>query len=295
MKSIKDIISSNHVPKPLPTDLEFLDDNLGGLYPGEMTIICGEADSGKTALIIRMIHHIAIEKEVPVLILLNWMSEHTLLACMTAYYCNIKTSDIHEVLLNPTYTDYDVEDYLKLLEKKPIYFSDVKELKENGIDSLKEIITSKGIKAIFSEQTDEYHVDPDHAVFLLKRLAKETQSTVIAESEDWCRFLNLPTTLRDISSKYKNYADSIVGIYAFDTEDYLDGRINKNLLGHIKLKILKHKGVVSSGKETIIRKDDLFFRNKEIVYINESTSVINSNPSVKSLMDRFDCEITSPY
>ena len=84
MRHIKDSIDQvrNQNVSALPFGLEYIDDYLGGLYPGEMTVICGDADDGKTALMIRQIHRLAFDEEIPVLMVLNGMSEHTFLACI---------------------------------------------------------------------------------------------------------------------------------------------------------------------------------------------------------------------
>ena len=65
--------------------MKYLDENLGGVYPGEMTVICGDADDGKTALMIRQIHRLAFDEGIPVMIVLNGTSERTFLACMAAF------------------------------------------------------------------------------------------------------------------------------------------------------------------------------------------------------------------
>ena len=42
---------------PIKSGIKFLDDTLGGYYPGEVTTICGDIGSGKTAIIIAQLNH----------------------------------------------------------------------------------------------------------------------------------------------------------------------------------------------------------------------------------------------
>ena len=112
MRHIKDSMDRIKEQKvsDLPVGIKFLDNNLGGLYPGELTVICGDADDGKTALMIRQIHRLAIDEEIPVMIVLNGMSERTFLACMAAFYCSIITNDVHQVYSDNVCKD-EVEAY----------------------------------------------------------------------------------------------------------------------------------------------------------------------------------------
>ena len=59
---------------PIKSGIKFLDETLGGYYPGEMTTICGDINSGKTAIIIAQINHLAVDQHIPTLLVLNNMT-----------------------------------------------------------------------------------------------------------------------------------------------------------------------------------------------------------------------------
>ena len=54
MKHIKEIVEDDRVKRApaMTAGLRFLDENMGGLYPGELTVICGDTNCGKTAVMI---------------------------------------------------------------------------------------------------------------------------------------------------------------------------------------------------------------------------------------------------
>lgn len=300
MKRIDEILKAteSRVSAPFTTDIAFLDEALGGLYPGEMTMICGDADSGKTALMIRLIHRIAFEENMPVLVLLDGMSEHTFIACMTAYYCNIKTSDVHQVLVNPISSEEEVVAYQELLSEKPIYFSDYLELPSKSMDILKDDILSHGIKAVFVEQaTDFVMVMPDgsKAGFQMKKFAKETQTVVIAEYEwgdDQCHPLTLLGFPRD---GFTSNSDNIIHMLDYENYGFFYNEKGEDLHGCIEMNIMKHKGVASTGKKVVMRKDCLYYRCPELAPLNEMKAIADSNPAIRQLKDNFDCEIVSPF
>ncbi|MBQ9636328.1 MAG: hypothetical protein IJV36_00335 [Prevotella sp.] len=67
MKHITEIVQDikGLEAKPLTTGLKFLDKSMGGLYPGELTVVCGDTNCGKTALMIRLIHRLTEDKKKP--------------------------------------------------------------------------------------------------------------------------------------------------------------------------------------------------------------------------------------
>ena len=249
----------------MPTGLKFLDDSLGGLYPGEMTIICGDADDGKTALMIRQIHRLAIEEEIPVMIVLNGMSERTFLACMTAYYCSIITDDVHRVYSDIVYKD-DVKAYWHILEKKPVYIVDSKDLPEKETVTLKQFVSDHGIKVLFFEQASCMKIfgwESSKAGFYLKQLAIELQVAVLAEYELWNPNDECPIRFHFFNEdNFSNFADNVIGIIDFANHQVFVDENGNDLRGYIRMKIMKHKGVVSSGKDAILAKIELLCKNK---------------------------------
>ena len=293
MRHIKENIDrvKNQNCSALPFGLEYLDDYLGGLYPGEMTVICGDADDGKTALMIRQIHRLAFDEEIPVLIILNGMSEHTFLACMAAFYCNIITNDVHQV-----YTDRDckekVEAYWHLLEKKPVYLADTKDISAMDSDSIKQFVSAKGIKAVFFEQASMMTIKGwkiSRLGYYLKQLAKELQVAIVAEYEFWYNDYEQPLSFQQFEKNhFSNFADNIIGVLDFANHQVFMDEKGNNLRGFVRMRVMKHKGIVSSNKENVFHKMHLMCRSDERAALYEDK--MNSNNGVKAFMGGLNSE-----
>ena len=293
MRHIKESIDQvkNQDVSALPFGLEFLDDYLGGLYPGEMTVICGDADDGKTALVIRQIHRLAFDEEIPVLMVLNGMSEHTFLACMAAFYCSIITNDVHQV-----YTDSDckeeVEAYWHLLEKKPVYLADTKDISAMDSDSIKQFVSAKGIKAVFFEQASMMTIKGwkiSRLGYYLKQLAKELQVAIVAEYEFWYNDYEQPLSFQQFEkNNFSNFADNIIGLLDFANHQVFMDEKGNNLRGFVRMRVMKHKGIVSSNKENVFHKMHLMCRSDERAALYEDK--MNSNNGVKAFMGGLNSE-----
>lgn len=98
---IKHVINNNE--HPISTGFKFLDNAIGGYYPGQLTTICGNENSGKTAFVIAQINYYAVDQQIPTLLVMNNMAERTFLSCMAAYFCSIETSDVNSVLNDEQY------------------------------------------------------------------------------------------------------------------------------------------------------------------------------------------------
>lgn len=273
MKHIEECIEKNRKEEVmgLPIGMKYLNEQMGGLYPGEMTVICGDANDGKTALMIRMIHRLAIEEEIPVLIILNGMSERTLLACMTAFYCSIITKDIYEVFTHPT-SKNDVEAYWNLLEKKPLYLAHSIEFVENGMESLKQFVSDKGIKAVFVEQIsweDNFGWKISELISL-KMLADDLQIAVVAEHQIWWTEDNSLTLDCFGNKDLAALADNVIGLIDCANHGVYVDEKGEDIRGIIRLKIMKHKGVVTEGQSVIFRKIQLFCRDKKRATLYEA-------------------------
>ena len=275
----------------LPFGLEFLDDYLGGLYPGEMTVICGDADDGKTALMIRQIHRLAFDEEIPVLMVLNGMSEHTFLACMAAFYCSIITNDVHQV-----YTDSDrkeeVEAYWHLLERKPVFLADTKDISAMDSDSIKQFVSAKGIKAVFFEQASVMTIKGwkiSRLGYYLKQLAKELQVAIVAEYEFWYNDYEQPLSFQQFEKNhFSNFADNIIGLLDFANHQVFMDEKGNNLRGFVRMRVMKHKGIVSSNKENVFHKMHLLCRSDERAPLYEDKMA--SNNGVKAFMGGLNSE-----
>lgn len=293
MRHIKDSIDQvrNQNVSALPFGLEYIDDYLGGLYPGEMTVICGDADDGKTALMIRQIHRLAFDEEIPVLMVLNGMSEHTFLACMAAYYCSIITNDVHQV-----YTDRDckekVEAYWHLLEKKPVYLADTKDISAMDSDSIKQFVSAKGIKAVFFEQASMMTIKGwkiSRLGYYLKQLAKELQVAIVAEYEFLYNDYEQPLSFQQFEKNhFSNFADNIIGLLDFANHQVFMDEKGNNLRGFVRMRVMKHKGIVSSNKENVFHKMHLMCRSDERAALYEDK--MTSNNGVKAFMGGLNSE-----
>ena len=293
MRHIKDSIDrvKHQNCSALPFGLEYLDDYLGGLYPDEMTIICGDADDGKTALMIMQIHRLAFDEEIPVLMVLNGMSEHTFLACMAAYYCSIITNDVHQVYTDIVNKD-DVEAYWHLLEKKPVYIADTKDISAMDSDSIKQFVSDKGIKAVFFEQASMMTItgwETPRLGYYLKQLAKELQVVIVAEYEFWYNDYEQPLSLQKFEKDhFSNFADNIIGLLDFANHQVFMDEKGNNLRGYVRMKVMKHKGIISSGKERVFHKMRLMCRSDERASLYEDK--MSSNNGVKAFMGGLNSE-----
>lgn len=293
MRHIKDSIDQvrNQNVSAFPFGLEYIDDYLGGLYPGEMTVICGDADDGKTALMIRQIHRLAFDEEIPVLMVLNGMSEHTFLACMAAYYCSIITNDVHQVYTDDVHKD-EVEAYWRLLEKKPVYLADTKDISAMDSDSIKQFVSAKGIKAVFFEQASVMTIKGwkiSRLGYYLKQLAKDLQVAIVAEYEFWYNDYEQPLSFQQFEKNhFSNFADNIIGLLDFANHQVFMDEKGNNLRGYVRMKVIKHKGIISSGKERVFHKMRLMCRSEERASLYEDK--MSSNNGVKAFMGGLNSE-----
>lgn len=293
MRHIKDSIDQvrNQNVSALPFGLEYIDDYLGGLYPGEMTVICGDADDGKTALMIRQIHRLAFDEEIPVLMVLNGMSEHTFLACMAAYYCSIITNDVHQLYTDDVHKD-EVEAYWRLLEKKPVYLADTKDISAMDSDSIKQFVSAKGIKAVFFEQASVMTIKGwkiSRLGYYLKQLAKDLRVAIVAEYEFWYNDYEQPLSFQQFEKNhFSNFADNIIGLLDFANHQVFMDEKGNNLRGYVRMKVIKHKGIISSGKERVFHKMRLMCRSEERASLYEDK--MSSNNGVKAFMGGLNSE-----
>ena len=256
-----------------------------------MTVICGDVDDGKTALMIRQIHRLAFDEEIPVLMVLNGMSEHTFLACMAAYYCSIITNDVHQVYTDDVHKD-EVEAYWRLLEKKPVYLADTKDISAMDSDSIKQFVSAKGIKAVFFEQASVMTIKGwkiSRLGYYLKQLAKDLQVAIVAEYEFWYNDYEQPLSFQQFEKNhFSNFADNIIGLLDFANHQVFMDEKGNNLRGYVRMKVIKHKGIISSGKERVFHKMCLMCRSEERVSLYEDK--MSSNNGVKAFMGGLNSE-----
>ena len=295
MKRIEEVLNDLQPLKAMPTGVKFLDENLGGLYPGELTTICGYANDGKTALMIRMIHHLCFDNDIPVLMILNNTNEQTFLSCMAAYYCGIICEDVHKVNV-----DHDgTKDYWKLLREKPFYMAHQEELKEERIEDLKKNMKNQGIRAVFVEEVSSFdflRVRKDRTGVYLKGLAKELQVSMVVEQEfdnvceEWCGWSPFCLT-RFEQTDLVNHADNVIGIMDYANHENHDEQ-GRDMSGLVNLIIMKHKGLASIRKDVFLRRITLYCRDWRRAMEYEISDMVVANPHIQDLAQKFGCVLT---
>lgn len=85
----------------VPTGFWKLDDLIGGLYPGELTILAARPSIGKTALATNIVAYVAIESKIPTLFVSLEMSRRELAQRMLAGRCGIDGNRFRNGDLSP--------------------------------------------------------------------------------------------------------------------------------------------------------------------------------------------------
>lgn len=302
MDHIKEIIKNVQADRvvALTAGLKFLNENMGGLYPGELTIICGEADSEKSALMIRQISCLAIDKKTPVLMVLNGTDKRTFLACLTAYYCSILTKDVHG-LFNDIYYKKVFDAFMSSLKDLPLFIMDVDEFNSMHTD-LQPFIEERGIRAIFIEHSNWIFYDEKKQKRLgqtLKQLAVKLNVVVVAEyllqSSENSSFSNIQIFNKD---GIFEFAENVINLFDFTANDIIEDERGYDVRGLLEVKILKHKGELAKNKKIMYqRKRLLGSRNNYVTNFNmdEAKKVIQGNDGVSKLVSALDCELITDY
>lgn len=302
MKHITEIVQNvkGRETKPLTAGLKFLDEIMGGLYPGEMTVICGDTNCGKTTLMIRQIHKLAVDQKIPVLVVLCSMDEKTFLACMAAYYCSIITEDVRKVLTSE-YCAADFKDYKTLLQESPIYIMDGREFDMQHPEKLYEFVVEKNIQAIFIEEFGllyETDFDQKQTILFLKELAQKQQLTIVIEYRFWTddKYPALSFQQLDRHDGVV-FADNIVGMVDFDSRNIKVDETESSMRGILGLKILKHKGEQARGKSIHFNRMLFLVRNPHYAtYVANDRQGFVLGPEINRLVkSEFDCELVDAF
>ena len=88
---------------------------------------------------------------------------------------------------------------------------------------------------------------------------------------------------------FSNFADNIIGVLDFANHQVFVDEKGNNLRGYVRMRIMKHKGLISSGKENVFYKMRLMCRSRERATLYETKMA--DHDGVKNFMDTFDCEV----
>ena len=296
MKHIKEIVekAKSNEEVALASGIDFLEENMGPLYPGELTLICSEINSGKTALMIQQIHRLSIDNKVPVLAVLSGKDEIAFLASMAAYYCSILLKDVRTILSDPLYKDV-VENYMELIQQSPIYFISRKEFLQKEGD-VSEFVKEKGIKAIFVESLPWMCLDSREKGQLAMKLKELTINLQVAMIVEYQLRPDDNDPIFYIEQYGKNelavYADNIIVLEDFSQHRFIDDEEGNDLRGKMKLKIMKHKGTLARDKEIVFPRIQLLLRDiHNTIGIGDYNSLCAENSAIDNMRRRLDLEV----
>ena len=168
---------------------------------------------------------------------------------------------------------------MKLLHECPIYIMERHEFEMIHDSQLREFIEDNGIQAIFVECMGffcESSIEQKYFARRLKLMAKNLNVTIVGE---YHFFTNEDYPALSIRQFENNdvimFADNIIGIIDFQQHGTKVDEKGNDLRGKVRLKIIKHKGVMSEDKDVIVTKMRLFVRsNSTATYIDgDSESV----------------------
>ena len=287
-----------HQPKPIKTGYKFLDETIGGYYPGEVTTIGGCEDCGKSAFVITQLNHIAVDQKIPTLLVLENMSFDVFLALMASYYCCITVKDVHSVLYSPVYRA-SVDLYLNKLREAPLYIIDVhsKIPDEMDYNMIEEVVKENGIKIVFYDEVSGWWPSHEnHIGYTLKRLALKWNIPIVAVLCIWNHYQGkrgVYLSLLDFN-KDAGYHGTDVVLCLTDHEKnavYCDEH-GQNLRGKVEIAILKYKGLTKKQSFQINR--NALYKRRETLEEQKKIFMeqnLGDDLIVKKMLEQFDLDI----
>lgn len=298
MEHIEEIIKSvtTRNEQPISTGIKFLDNAIGGYYPGEMTTICGEECCCKTAFIIHQVCRIAIDQKIPTIVLLNYMTERNFLSSMIAYYCNIETYDIHSVLYSEKYKEI-VNSFLNKLKESPLYVAKAGWYEDKKItEGFGNLIELKSIKIMFVDEVKfDLRSSEIAGLSCIQTVAVKNKIPVVVTCCVWNDregLAGVRPSLTDLSRcSYLHGHDVVIGFTNYEQHGIEIDEHGLNLKGIIGIEILKHRGKLSENKCNIPK--DYFYirdydqkRKQSLEELRKSGGII-----VESLIKKFDLSV----
>lgn len=253
MEHISDIIKDvkSLTEYPISTGYKFLDTMIGGHYPGEMTTICGEEDSGKSAYVISQLNHIAVEQKIATLLIINNMSKRSLVSCMTAYYCNLEAYNINSVLDDEQHMTA-VKNYLQKLKEAPLFVMSEWCFNEGELlEEIESVIQIHRIKIAFFDESNgswEYSAKKRVNVNCLKTLSLKMNIPVVATTCIWNEregMEGMRPFLQDLyfCSEIHGH-DTVIGLIKYERHYVFQDENGRDLRDTIHLEILKKRGTI---------------------------------------------------
>ena len=283
---------------PITTGYKFLDEAIGGYYPGELTTVCGEEDSGKTAFVIAQLFHIVLELEIPTLLIMNNMSKKTFIACMVAFYCSIETKNVHNVLNDKRYKD-EINECLNNWKQSPLYIINEDTSNQSLLAGIiDEYVHAYGIKIVFVDEiscSEKYSWMHKVIVNDLKKVALRLNIPIVNTTCIWNDregFDGMRPFLKDVYfSSEVHGQDTVIGLTRYDRHEVYEDINGRNLNDKILMEILKAKGYIKKRKY-LLPWDCLYsnkYGNKEIESL--ISLEIGSHNSIESLVNDLDLEV----
>lgn len=276
--------------EPIKTGYRFLDETIGGYYPGEVTTIGGWMDSGRSAFIIMQALHTALELNIPTLLIRGAMGIGELVASMAAYYCSIEAINILTILRSPLYQER-IDEFLHKLEKAPLYISSV-DSAEKYFRLVEKAVDEKGVKIVFRDDIDD--IIGDHLSYWCKQKELATKLNIPIVCSLFCSYsTDYPRKKRYFLSDFpKHVADVVLGFFDYEQHGLIEDERGNDLRQMLQIDILKTKG--TTGRQSVrIKKKDLYLRNytKELQKRTLESLLIKTDVNVENMMKKFDLEM----
>lgn len=251
---------------PIETGIPYLNETIGGYYPGEMTTICGEQCCCKTAFVIHQLCHIAIDNKIPTLLVLNYMSARNFISSMIAYYYSIESKNIHNILDSDKYKDV-LEDFSQKLKESPLHLIKCNWYeKESIIDRIDNFVESKNIGIIFLDEVilDLTLEDTKGRISSIKSIAISRNIPVIVACNVWNDREGVEYVRPLLSDVNRNSClnghDIVIGFANYEKHGIFMDDLGRDLHGLICVEILKYRGKLQK-KTHYIPKEFFFFRD----------------------------------
>jgi hypothetical protein len=281
---------------PILTGFDFLDNIMGGYYPGQVTTICGGENIGKSAFVVHQINRIALDHSIPTLLVLDQKSQLEFLASMAAYYCDVICDNILDIFVQPIKDD--IIAYLRKLESCPLYIVEWKE--EKRVETIEEICNivrdNKVQIAFFDGVNDETSPASNSPGYFEKSLAVEFNIPVIKTLFMW--------EMGDPFKRIYLYklgtpcgfhgGDVVIGLTRY-LEDPFQEEEYTGWDGYLEMEVIKHKGDINS--EVLCSRFpqiQLYLRNyvqNKLDKAKESLTEMKQNPAIAKMLDCFDLQI----